>query len=75
MANGNGVLHKLTPGNWIQIILIIGTALIAWGSLNSAVAVIVEREQEHYEMLRDELLTLEQKLDQHLFDRNIHNDE
>lgn len=69
MANGNGSFwSKVTPGNWIQAGLLFFAAVMGWASLNSAVDRIVEREQEHYEILREEINSLEDKFDVHVRD-------
>lgn len=66
MSNSNGFTARLTPGNKIQIVLILAMGVMAWTTLQNSVAQIVERESEHYELLRTEILGIEEKLEEHL---------
>ena len=72
MANSQTVLQSLRPGDWIHMCLIIGAGLMAWASMRSAVTTVVDREREHYIILRGDLEKLESKLDIHFRDYVLH---
>lgn len=77
--NGHAHWPKLTAGNYIQLAMMIGLGLMAWQGLKGAVEQIVEREGEHYLLLRGNIEDIESdierltdKIDNHLFDQNLH---
>ena len=72
MANSQSLVQRMRPGDWVQMCLLLGAGIVAWSSMRSAVTTVVDREQEHYMILRSSLEKLEMKLDIHFRDYILH---